>query len=420
LRTFPKSANRNSEEEEKSMLGSIFIGLSGMTAYSKGLQIISNNVANLNTLGFKAATLQFGSLYESGNNGGLSYLGSNYASQGGQGVRLGSSFTDFKSGELRQTGRDLDLAIDGAGFLVLLHNDQVFYTRTGQFDVDKDGFITDQRTGYQLGVLDPDGKAVPVQIDTKRVNPAVATTRISMSGQLLSGDSNSEVVAKDIVVYDDAGTAHKWTVTVTKPTSADGTGVWTVKATDFSGMTVDTLDSGISFIGSAIDPATARITMSAHPDHASPMSVVLDFNAVTSAATGPGSSLSGSAVDGNAKGDLMPITIDETGHVLLTYTNQKKEQLGAVAIADFRNPQGLKQLSNALFQNVDGGEMQLRASGKDGVGNLVTKQLEASNVDLSAEFGELILVQRGFQACSQVVSVSNDMIQQLFGIRGQA
>src|ERR1700759_5247986 len=153
------------------MLGSIYIGLSGMQAYSKGLQIISNNVANLNTPGFKEATTQFTAMF--GNTsftGGLTYLGSGYSSAEGQGVSLGSSLLNFGQGDMQQTGNDLDLALQGSGFLTLLDGDKTFYTRTGSFAVDKDGYISQQSTGSHLGVLNAENKAVAVNVDAKRTS----------------------------------------------------------------------------------------------------------------------------------------------------------------------------------------------------------------------------------------------------------
>ncbi len=399
------------------MLGAIYIGLSGMDAYSKGLQIISNNIANLNTPGFKAASVQFNDLFDAGGGGGLTYLGSSFAPQGGQGVRVGTSLTDFKQGDLRQTGNDLDLGIKGSGFLMLLHGDQVFYARTGSFAVDKEGYISQQGTGYHLAVLDANGKPVAVNVDTKRINAGVATTKISFAGNISTSDTNDPKVS-DIVVYDSNGVAHKWTATFTKTTNP---GEWSVKITDLLGMTVETGTTTLRFNGSDVDTTAGQIVATATPDNASPMSVTLDFpsGAVTSTSSGTVESISAPTVNGNPPGSLTTVSIDDTGQVLLTYSNQKTEQQGAVAIADFRDLQGLKQQSNGLFTDAGAGERRLLASGKDGIGTIASKQLEASNVDLSAEFGNLILVQRGFQACSQVVSVSNDMIQQLFGIRGQ-
>ena len=124
-------------------------------------------------------------------------------------------------------------------------------------------------------------------------------------------------------------------------------------------------------------------------------------------------------MDGSASGTLTQVTVNEDGQVKLTYSNGKTELAGAVAIADFRNPEQLERIGNGLFESHGNGEYRLTASGSPGGGKLVSGQIEASNVDLAHEFGELILIQRGFQASSQVVSVSNDMIQQLFAMRGQ-
>ena len=103
----------------------------------------------------------------------------------------------------------------------------------------------------------------------------------------------------------------------------------------------------------------------------------------------------------------------------ISYTNEEKKELGAIALADFRDPQQLEQRSNGLFRYDGYGQRQLLSAEDTRVGSILSKRLEASNVDLGGQFGELILIQRGFQASSQIISVSNDMIQQLFGIRGQ-
>jgi flagellar hook protein FlgE len=116
---------------------------------------------------------------------------------------------------------------------------------------------------------------------------------------------------------------------------------------------------------------------------------------------------------------LSGVTIDQSGQVKLTYSNGKTELVGAVALANFLDPQQLQRVGNGLFENLTGSQPRLVASGGDGVGQLLSKQLETSNVNLAQEFGELIIIQRGFQASSQVVSVANDMIQDLFGIRGR-
>lgn len=159
------------------MFGAIYVGLSGLDAYSQGLQQVSNNISNLNTTGYKGSDVSFDNTVGASTDGGLSLSGTTGAGIGG--VELGPLQRDFTQGELRQTQRDLDLAIDGSGFLVLTRGGQTFYTRTGSFEVDKDGFIVLSGTDYRLATLDGSGRAVNLSIDSYRTNPPQATTTIN-------------------------------------------------------------------------------------------------------------------------------------------------------------------------------------------------------------------------------------------------
>jgi len=395
------------------MLGAIYIGLSGMNAYSKGLQTISNNVANMNTSGFKSTSVHFTDLYSSGG-GGLSYAG---GGSSGNGVRVTDAQINFKQGDLRQTDNDLDLAIQGNGFLVLLDDDKSYYARTGQFTVSDDGYIVEQGTGYRLGALDDKGGVSAINIDAKRTSPPQKTTTIRFADNLSS--SGTQATVANIKVYDDVGGEQTWTVVFDKAETATGaTSTWTVTVKDAAGTTVGS--SQLNFIGSIVDPTTSSITIDTAPPGASPLSIKLDFSeGVTSYSSGTTSTLRAASVDGHGVGSLSTVTVDDDGQIKLTYSNEESDLVGAIAIADFRDQQKLERVGEGLFKTKGMTEMRLRASGVDGVGTVQAKQLESSNVDLSFEFGELILIQRGFQASSQVVSVSNDMIQQLFGIRGQ-
>lgn len=391
------------------MLGSIYIGLSGLSAYSRGLQTISNNVTNLNTSGFKATSFSFADSFSYGG------LGSNFTryvsgEQVGAGVRYGQEFIDFRQGDLRQTGGDLDLAIQGRGMLVLLNGDHTYYTRTGQFGIGKDGYVGLIGSDYRLGILNGSGQAVAVNVDTKKTNPPSKTTKVVFADNLSSTAPNGATVA-DIAVYDASGTKHVWKAAFT-PVGASNPGEWNVKVTDETGATVG--EQVLKFIGTAPDPATNTLTFTSGA-----LSVDFDFSSITSFSSGTSSSLHTGSVDGHGIGTLSSVTVDQDGQLKLTYSNEQTELLGAVAVADFQDPQALSRLGSGLFEDRAGGNVRLLSSGREGVGNLATRQVEASNVDLSAQFGELILVQRGFQASSQVVSVANDMIQQLFGIRGQ-
>jgi flagellar hook protein FlgE len=396
------------------MLGSIYIGLSGMSAYSKGLQTISNNVANMNTPGFKANNVQFSDAFSEGS-GGLTNSQGSGPEQQGTGVRINDPTIDFSQGTLQQTNNDLDLALQGGGFLALLSGDKTFYTRTGEFLVDDKGFLVEQGTGFRLAMLDANNQLVPVNVDSKRTQPPVATTRITFADNLSSTGTDDTVSA--INVFDSNGTKHVWQAAF-HAVGSTAPGQWTVTVTDETGATVGT--STLNFVGGAVDPATAQLTISSTPAGAAPLSVILDFSSgVTSFSGGTVSTLRAASVDGSASGTLASVSVDQDGQVKLSYSNGNTAQMGAVAVADFRNPQALERVGNGLFSNPTNEEHRYVASGATGVGTLVSRQLEASNVDLAQEFGELILIQRGFQASSQVVSISNDMIQQLFAMRGQ-
>ncbi|WP_029623323.1 flagellar hook-basal body complex protein [Sphingomonas elodea] len=398
------------------MFGSIYIGLSGLNAYSRGLEQVSNNVSNLNTSGFRASTVSFQNFYGSGSEGGLSH--SSGSPGAGNGVGIAAPRLDFTAGQLRQTSNDLDLAIDGAGFLVLLDGDRQLYTRTGSFEVDPQGFVVLSGTKYRLATLDSSGRPVSLSIDQSRTNAPIATTAIKFSDNL-SSSATDAVTVKDMTVYDKAGGSHKWTAKFEKVTSS-GSGStagaldWTMTVTDEKGATVAT--KSLKFIGSVVDPSNAKIDVE---DSANGFSVSFDFSSVQSFSAGAVSTLRAASIDGHGVGTLTTVSVNSAGHLELAYSNEQKADLGAVALADFRNPQGLKEQDAGIFTYTRTDQLALLSSGDPRVGQVKSKRLEASNVDLSKQFGDLILIQRGFQASSQIVSVSNDMIQQLFGIRGQ-
>lgn len=395
------------------MLGAIYNALSGMDAFTKGLQTISNNVSNLNSSGYKSQTVTFSDLTDGGRGGALRGGGSD---DGGNGVRIGDPITDFTQGDLKQTNNDLDLAVQGTGFLTVLNKDgQVFYTRTGSFTVDNDGFISDQASGYRLAIIGNTGLPESVNLTDKQTSAPVATTKISFINNLSS--SGTTAVVSNLTVYDDRGGQQVWTANFTKSTAPGATDTWDVAVTDSNGASIGT--GSINFIGSSPDPSASSIVLTNNPPGAGALSVTLDFSGVTSFSGGTGSTLSAKPGDGSAIGTLSSVTMGDDGQLSLSYSNQKTVKLGAVALADFQDPQNLKRIDNGLYTASGSQAARLTISGSEGMGTIKGKSIESSNVDLSGEFGSLILIQRGFQACSQVLSVTNDMIQQLFSIRGQ-
>jgi len=394
------------------MFGAIYVGLSGLNAYSQGLQQVSNNVTNMNSSGFKGSTVSFNDLVSVSSAGGLSY--SNGGPASGNGVEIGEPTLNFKQGDLRQTDRDLDLAIDGSGFFVLMRGDDILYTRTGSFQVDKDGYIVLAGTDYRLATLDSSGRAVSLSIDESRTSAPEATTTIKFADNL-SSTATAPFTLSDVKVYDAKGTEHVWKIEFAKSTGG-APDEWTVTVKDGAGTTIGT--KTLKFVGGVVDVTTNQLLVE---DTAAGLSVTLDFSqGVTSFSSGTISTLRAASVNGHKLGTITSVQVNEKGELEIGYSNEEKKQLGSIAIADFRDPQALEQRSGGLFVDNRGLAQRQFLTSQDGrVGRIMSRRLEASNVDLARQFGDLILIQRGFQASSQIISVANDMIQQLFGIRGQ-
>jgi len=391
------------------MFGSMFIGLSGMNAYSAGLRQVSNNITNLNSSGFRASTLGFNDLFSGSSQQGISYMGS--GQQGGNGVNLSDLRLDFSQGELRQSDRDLDLAIEGSGFLVLENEGEYIYARTGQFEVNDAGDIVLSGTDYKLTVLDSTGRPQSLSVDNHRTGVPSATTRIEFADNLSS--TSTEYTIPDVRVFNENGVESTWQVQFSR--EEDVTDEWTVTVTNENNDEVGS--ETLNFIAGTIDPSTSVLTFS---DDEAGLSVELDFSeGVTSFSSGEVSTLRASDVDGYGIGEITTLRVNDSGHLEINYSNEQTEDLGAVALADFREPQNLEQQSGGLFVYNSTVGREFHSSESNRVGRVLSSRVENSNVDLSKEFGELILVQRGYQASSQIVSVSNDMIQQLFGITGR-
>ena len=398
------------------MLGSIFVSLSGMQAYSHGMKTISQNVANLDTLGYKASTLSFSDVF-SDPNGSLGYTGSRSGGSSGNGVRYNKESIDFTSGTLQQTGGALDLAIDGSGFLVVQneHGD-TFYAKTGQFSVDSAGYVVD-RAGSRLTLLNASGQPEVINITGQQTYSPVATKTVTFTQNLSSSAATADV--PNIKVYDSNGVAHTWDVNLTKDTSSTSTGTtvnWTATIKDETGATLGT--GTLTFNGGVNVPGSSSIVVNTTPSGANALAVTLDFSGVSNFSAGTTNTLQASKVDGNAIGTLNSVTVNAQGEVVLNYSNSQTTTLGSVAMATFQDQQQLVRVGQGLFKNSPKNTIRYSESGGEGTGSLQTGQVEASNVDLTAEFGNLILIQRGFDASSQVVSATNDMIQQLFGMRG--
>ncbi|WUR12434.1 flagellar hook-basal body complex protein [[Empedobacter] haloabium] len=398
------------------MFDTIQIGTSGLTTHSKGLKVVGNNLANVNTPGFKSSQLQFGALFEQG--GGGQYAPREQSMHGGGVQSLGTKLS-FRTGVDQGTGNPLDLAINGNGLYTVKRDGKLLYTRTGDFRFDKDNVLVNGM-GDKVQGLGKDGKLADVTLADLSRSLAKATESIKLTGNLTSTIAVPPVDAalKGLTIYDKAGMSHtvdlafkdladgSFTVTVTEPAPAGTSAPATVLGT-----------GTVKFAGSFPVAGSDSFSFTYKAKNVTPFTVKLDFantSAFQTATTlGPGTQ------DGNAPGVLVDQAIGTDGTVSVRYSNNQTAKGARLAMAEFRTEDDLKELGGGMFEKASGAAVRYGYAGSESFGTLAPGHREGSNVDLAEEFGNLILMQRGYQASSHVISTANDMIQQLFDMKGR-
>ena len=392
------------------MFDSIFIGASGMQSFSTGLKVISNNVANLNTPGFKSSEVQFANLFyqTSGSTSGAGY------NLFGSGVMAGQTFIDFQAGETRQTGNPLDLSIGGDGFFVTrdAKDQTITYSRAGQFEFDKDGFLVARGTGRQAQGLGAGGALAPISINGLRLNPPKPTSQIKLTGNLSTG--STEFTLDAVKVIDAVGGEH--TLKLTFKPKANEEGTWTVSVLDGD---TEVSSAEVKFLAGTVLAGSDQFTFAYAPAGMSSIDVKVDLSKdVTSFNTGTTSSLAVGSTDGHAVGSLTQVAFDGKGVLSLTYSNGEKVTGQQLALAAFDTTEGLRPAGEGEFTHPGNEQRHLGTASSGRFGSIVSSQVEVSNVDLSSEFSDLIVTQRGYQASSRLVSTANEMLQDLFEMKG--
>ncbi len=395
------------------MFDSLYIGTSGLQTFAAGLKVISNNVANLNTPGFKASSSTFANLYyaSSGDNSGAL---TGDSPQFGSGVTLGHLGVNFRAGELRQTGNPLDLYVNGNGFFVskVKGTGEAVYSRAGLFDFSKDGVLVVRGTENQVMGLSSSGAQVPITLDGLRINPPKATTSVSFSGNLSSGASTFSL--SSIKVIDSAGGEHTLSVNFTLSSTP---GVWTVKVLENS----KEIGSGeLKFTGDRPTPGFDSLSFTLSPTGTAASTIKLDFSSnVTDFNTGStGSNLAVASTDGYAPGALTKVSFDEEGTLVLSYANGQTVKDKKLALALFDSTDGLQPHGSSSFTYASREGMRVGTAKQGSFGSVGSNQIEGSNVDLASEFSDLIVAQRGYQASSRIVSTANELLQDLFDMKG--
>ncbi len=403
-------------------------GLSGLNAASKNLEVIGNNVANASTVGFKQSRAQFADVYAN------SLTGSG-ASQIGIGTKLATVAQQFTQGNISSTNNSLDVAINGGGFFRMSNNGEITYTRNGQFQMDKDGYIVNasnnRLTGYtasSTGVLST-GSPAEIRINTADI-PPVSTTEVSATLNLNSTNTALTAAGFDptdpttyhnstaLTVYDSLGNQHALQSYFVKT----GSGVWNVYTTvdGVSTTTLPTPTATMTFTGTGtnptISPAAPTLSFTPTTGATGPQTIALDY--ANSTQFGSAFSVTSPTQDGYSSGILAGFNIAKDGQIIGRYTNGQSQALGQVVLANFTNPNGLQQLgNNSWSESADSGPAVVGTPTAGGLGVLQASALEDSNSDLTAELVNMITAQRVYQANAQTIKTQDQVLQTLVNLR---
>ena len=414
-----------------SFLRSLFSGVSGLRNQQAMMDVIGNNIANINTVGFKSSRATFSELYAQTLRGGTQPSTTNGGTnpiQVGLGMTINSIDTLFTQGSFETTSNPEDLALNGSGFFIVKQNGRDLYTRDGTFQVDgnarlttKSGAIVQGKMADAQGNI-PSGTSLQdilIQKDTK--SPAKSTTAAKFAGNLNSSAANGSTVDSSVTVYDTLGNATNVVLTYTK--TGNDAWSWTAAApapatTSASGTVTFNTDGTLNSVTGSplvITPGTGA------PD----ISFSLDLGTPTATAPGTFAGLtqtSGTSSvrlmnqDGYTSGSLTDVNIEKDGTIRATFQNGQKLALGQIMIAEFNNPSGLlKSGDNCWDVSANSGSPSV----VDGSGNttIVSSALEQSNVDLADEFTKMITAQRGFQANARVITTSDEILQEVVGLK---
>lgn len=399
-------------------------GLSGLNASSRSLDVIGNNIANANTTGMKSSRTEFGDLVASS-------LGAAGGSSGaGIGVAVEAIAQQFTQGNINTTGNSLDVAINGGGFFQLTQTDgSLAYTRDGSFKLDKDGYIITNSGANVMGYpTDTAGNTTStaieaLQLPTSAPIAAKETTAITAEFNLdaravvatsVTPNTPRTTYGTALTVYDSQGAEVPVNLYFTRAatTTTDNWDVYDV-ASGGTPLFQMQFDSN----GALVSPTTSPTLTIATPSAVTPdITATLDISNVTQ--FGSAFAVSNLTQDGYAPGELTGITIGDSGVITTRYSNGQTQFKGQLALADFRNVQGLQPLgSNAWAATYASGDPVQGAPGAGRFGSLRSGALEESNVDLTSELVNMMTAQRTYQANAQTIKTQDQIMSTLVNLR---
>ena len=396
-------------------MSSFSIALSGLTASSSNLDITANDIANANTVGFKGSRAEFADVYASG------AVNLN-TSVTGEGVRLATSAQQFTQGNISTSSSNLDLAISGDGFYTLKGPNGLVYSRNGQFAEDSKGNVVSS-TGQALQVYPPlvnggfnTGALSNLNLQTAQSAPQATTTGTVILNLPAGGpvptvpgfNPNNSLTynqSTSTTVYDSLGESYPATMFFSQTAVPN---VWTVNMTVAGTVVGAGQNLTFSNTGAQTAPVGGGLTFApfAPPDGAQAMSMNFNFGQTTN--YGGSFGVTSITQNGFATGQLSTVAIDNSGIVSAVYTNGRSTELGQLAMANFPNPQGLKQLGDTTWtETFTSGNVVQGTADSAGFGSIQSGALESSNVDLTTELVNMITAQRSFDANAQVITAAN-------------
>ena len=439
------------------MLRSLSAAVSGLRNQQTKMDVIGNNVANVNTVAFKAGRVTFkegfAQIVRSASRP-VNGAGGTNAQEVGLGSQIGTIDTMFTQGNLETTGRNTDLAVQGSAFLVVKKGSETLFTRSGNFQLDANGTLVTGNNGFAVqGRTATAGKlgdgVGDVKIPMLEVTPAKPTSKVSISGNVdasaLAFDKGSATTLdpldetqralpqnknsyKDmsITVYDSLGTKQELKMVMWKT----GANTWDWK---FDDTNMDLTSAGITEAAGthpitfatdgSVDATTPFL-----PPHIkfTPNSGAAEVDLTLDLGTGMNglSQFGGTSTavmrdqDGYTNGTLQAFTIDATGTIVGGFTNGITQVMGQIQLADFNNPEGLVRVGdNNYTTSSNSGSAVLGYAGEGSTSSIASGALEMSNVDLAQEFTNMIIAQRGFQANSRVITTADELMQDLVQLK---
>lgn len=412
------------------MIQAMYSGIAGLKAFKSSLDVIGNNIANVNTVAYKAGRVTFkealsqtiaGATSPSESRGGTNPI------QLGLGVVVGAIDNNMVGGAPTATGRQTDLMIEGGGYFVLSDGVSKVYSRDGAFSLDASNNLVSSSTGLKVmgwqansltGVMDSSGQVTGINIPVGLLSTARATSEVDIGGNLNNSASVGDSRTVESQVYDSLGVLHKLTIKFTKASNDPVTHepIWNYEVSCPDVSTTDPVASGaINFDANGHSKvASINLALTFAVPNGSVVPLVIKLNTDGISSISGDYNISQRRNDGLALGTLESYTIGRDGIITGIFTNGSTRALAQIAIAQFTNPAGLfKQGNNMLTETPNSGSAQLGAAGVGGRGMISSGFLESSNVDLAQEFANMIIAQRGFQANSRIITASDEVLQDL-------